>query len=215
MTLVGESKCLQAKQATLRFTNTSTTHYFRHHHQHTTKRTWISRHHCLCLLRLWPSRVAKLSGYTWRWEAVKTKTVVPRNQRTSSTRTSAPSACSPCTAPNAAQLSPSAPSSLRTLLQCLLERSLGLGGCRGCSSNETHHVASLKILRSKRRDRKRVSFWSIVFFRCCVIKTHLLCYLITAGASDVVLKDAGATKPINEPIDLPRSGDGNDHITIN
>ncbi len=42
-------------------------------------------HHCLCLHCRSHSRVAKLSGYTWRWEAEQAKTVVPRNQSTTST----------------------------------------------------------------------------------------------------------------------------------
>ena len=41
-------------------------------------------------------------------------------------------------------------------------------------------------------------------------KAHLSYAVLTAGASGVVVKDAGATKPIGEPIDLPRSGNGND-----
>ena len=43
------------------------------------------RHHCLCLHCRSHSRVAKLSGYTWRWAAEQAKTVVPRNQSTTST----------------------------------------------------------------------------------------------------------------------------------
>jgi hypothetical protein len=43
------------------------------------------RHHCLCLHCRSHSRVAKLSGYTWRWEAEQGKTVVPRNKSTTST----------------------------------------------------------------------------------------------------------------------------------
>ena len=65
-------------------------------------------------------------------------------------------------------------------------------------------------------------------------KAHLSYAVLTAGASGVVVEDAGATKPIGEDrdvgglsrranggattVDLPRSGDGNDrckYTTIN
>ena len=42
------------------------------------------------------------------------------------------------------------------------------------------------------------------------IKTHLSYAVLTAGARGVVVRDAGAKKPIGVPIDLPRSGNGND-----
>ena len=54
-----------------------------------------------------------------------------------------------------------------------------------------------------------MSFCRIGIFHCFATKAHLSYAVLTAGASGVVVKDAGATKPIGEPIDLPRSGNGN------
>jgi hypothetical protein len=55
-----------------------------------------------------------------------------------------------------------------------------------------------------------VSFCRIGIFHCFATKAHLSYAVLTAGARGVVVRDAGAKKPIGVPIDLPRSGNGND-----